>query len=262
MSVFNLRPYTINVAAGGEQDFNVTGDLIMVIESTGELEVSFDGGAFTYITAGLAYPMRALETYSRITLRNKTGSVITGRVMLGMGKDARDSRLSLTGSITVGSITDDVSVVNGASSFVVDTGADIVAGATNALRVHDGYSLANNALLSGSNEGALVQGFTDLTGASYYYAYGVVASGTDIVAAIDNTDGILVFRAEINPDTAGPCQLLIDGDQIAVADGYYSGGNSSTRGSILERYKIPAGKALEYYSAATTAQCCVIYKLL
>lgn len=94
----NALTVPIIIPANSQVDFPIIGNTVRCLESTAAFKVSFDNSSSGIeLSAGLAYTCPSDTTFSRVTLKNETGSVNTVKVFIGFGR-MDDSRLSVVGA--------------------------------------------------------------------------------------------------------------------------------------------------------------------
>jgi len=249
---FSIRPQQIYIKPNNQQDLDVTGNMIMIVEATNEMQVSFDNGARTFIEKGIEYGSKDGSTYKRVTLHNNSDEIITGKVLLGVGS-ATDSRLSLTGDIAISQIQDPINV-NDINILDVDV-------FQNRLRTYDSsaWSLLTSisTLLRGTNSNALLKaGCTDLRGMSHATASN---STVELVSAVNNTDGILIgyaTHAGLNQSENG---IYID--DVIFSPDVYAVANGNTAGHIRDII-LPAGVKVELKSSHVSVKLNAFYEVL
>ncbi len=103
--------HNLTVPANSQVNLDATGEYVACISSTGDFYIGVDHTTPQFMQAGLMFQVKPGEPFEALSLRNKSAENVEISIAVGNG-DFRDSRLSLSGAVTVSEIQTPVSVGN------------------------------------------------------------------------------------------------------------------------------------------------------
>lgn len=116
-----FRQYDLVLAAGVETTIAAAGTQIACLAATANFQIAVDSTPFTTLGAGLTRTLPAGQEFEVVRVRNTSVGSNTISLQIGYG-DLRDSRLTLTGAVTLSkssgvSLFPDVTIAAGATTL-------------------------------------------------------------------------------------------------------------------------------------------------
>lgn len=252
-----MEKYNFTIPAGGKVDVNATGNRIYCEAANGVFLLK-SGNQTLEMKAKRAYVLK--HGLEKFLLENRGVTPIDVEIHIG-DDEIIDNEVMITGTIS-----GDVKIVNSdtAGKQIIDVNDDdaqlkldtCISRLTN---INTNIGKALNQVSSHPDNKYSRNGYTSLQGASFA---SVSNASTMVVAAASNVNGVLIKHACLATHSTGHVSLVVNGNVLAVASGFYTAGAMTTKTEIIRDMFIPAGWSVQIVSTTADSLGTIFYEVL